>query len=286
MTSDRFGQRRNVVDISSARSSATLAVSPAELRARWRSAATEAGWSFAGDWWVPAVDAVTESICAGADPRAPVQRLGLARADAGVDMNEALVDIEALWRVLQYLDLSVQPLQLAAFVHAAAIGWAEQSDLQLRGTPCEDPLTALASAEYLATRLGEVYRQGSASGRSVARSHALVVVSLMDAPPVNLWVEPDPTATWDAAMHMVLVSEAMHRVFSAGETIAEIRPTTAVALVTRDQTLPVRVSLLRELIERDRLSGAGQRKSSVGVWVEGLPSALRPAVQLLRELGR
>lgn len=272
-----------------------IEIAPLEFRARWRRASTAHGWNFPSDWWVPAIDAITEAGARGDDVAPGFTRLGRARAAAGVPMVETLADVGAFCSVIDDLLVasSIAPrrctLDRASVMQASAVGWAEGVGLQefLMG---EDPLTRLVRPAYLTIRLGEVYREANARGEQAGRTHALVVVSLLN----GAHEEPDDrvasaqslTETMARPRQMTFIAQTLYSVFSAGQTLAALSPTTAVALVERDGELAVRINLLRDLIEQYRIHHVAQPEFTAGVWLEGLPTSLHNAVSLLAELRR
>src|SRR4051794_41733366 len=117
------------------------------LRESWRAGSAAAGWAFPQDWWSAPVDAVLESVLAGAPVEGPGQELGRSRAEAGVGIAEALDDVRVLARI------HPQPLLLpnleSDMLRAVAVGWAEHACLRGADASCEDPLTQLVTPGYL-----------------------------------------------------------------------------------------------------------------------------------------
>ncbi len=180
-------------------------------------------------------------------------------------------------------------LDATTIVQVTATGWAERISVAGAGAEALDPLTQLARPNYLPVRLGEIYRAAKANGESVCHTHAIVVVSLLHASDRGDRFDPagsSPFETIDRSRHMVTLSGILHNVFSSGETLASLGPSTAAVIAVRDRALAGRVTCLRELLERERLSHSAPYLPSVGVWLEGLPTSLRHAVQLLGELKR
>lgn len=301
----RLGQPTGAADIRGA-------VDAAGLRDDWRRISLESGWCFPQDWWAPAVDAVVEALLAGRDPAAAGIQLGAARADAGVGMAEALDDIHALYAALesaitpaaepddaggavpQSAEVDSDELDLSVLMRSVAVGWADHAAASEGGTPCEDALTRLATSAYLRTRLAELYREAERSGRPIGTERALVVVALDDRstdPPVGRAAAGErgrsgSNREWDRVVRMVVVADAMRATFSGGETLASIGSGHAVACVGRDELLPRRVGLLRELVERQRLADPARGGLAIRAWVEGLPTSLPAALALLDDLRR
>lgn len=239
-----------------------------QVRARWRAASVRGGWMYAEDWWVPAVDALAEALAEGGDGIPALEQLGRQRAEAGVDVAETLGDIYALFAAIR---LGAVPLFV---VRALALGWTEVACQP--GESCTDPLTSLTTVAYLRTRLAEVY-QAAREDRQVCASHALVVVALER--PANRAI-----SWWERLSRMMLVAESLRHTFRAGQTLCVAGSTVAVALTERDSALPVRVAVLRELVERQIASLSDQ--AGARVWVERLPLRLADALALLEEFRR
>ena len=90
------------VTVRSGRGRSAEATTPSApvLRRAWSAASAAAGWRTPSDWAHPAVDAVCEVLADGGDVWACAQRLGAARAAAGVGLGEALADIDAVIEVV------------------------------------------------------------------------------------------------------------------------------------------------------------------------------------------
>jgi hypothetical protein len=234
------------------------------LRDDWRAASLRAGWAFPRDWWVPAVEAVVDALVEGRDLATPCARLGRARADAGVGLDEALTDLATL----PGGHAAVHPL-----VRALAAGWAEVACEPATTGVCEDPLTGLTTPAYLRTRLAEVYREAERTAVSVPSSHALVVVAIA---PVN-------GSRLLTMSRLLLVGGALRDTFSGGETLSAVGPARALALAQRQDSLPAQVCALRQLLA-ERLRQAGSAPARV--WIERLPPSQAGACHLLTELAR
>jgi hypothetical protein len=254
---------------------------PRALRERWRLATLAAGWPFPGDWELPAVDAVCEAAAEGRDWTPALSLLGRARAASGAGLAETLQDLAALHAVLRHPgnarpavdDPDTVPTRL---VRATAIGWADVTLAEVGMNQVIEPLTGLATAGYLRTRLGEIYRSARAEGRPVGDRHALVLVAL-DLRRVHGWTRLVP---------MLLAAEAIREVFDGGQTHAAVGPSVAAVLCRRDHRLPARIRLLRSLV--GELLAADPDASSAGpprVWLERLPDDHAAACDLVARLG-
>lgn len=266
-----------------------------QLRSMWRTASRERGWRFPGDWWTPAVDAVTEAVISGGDLAERCTRLGLARAIAGVSMDETLSDVvamAALVRALQshpthqFSEKTTQ-IEVVELVKAAAIGWAEDATFTHADGQADD-LGSLPDCSYLSIRLGEVAAEAESRGSRLGEGYAFVVVSLLGPS----YAEDEPLGlqerveSWDHSWQMSQLTDDVRSVFSAGETIVQAGPTRAIVLARRSSNLAAQVSALRGLIEGRRFSDTQTQPPMVGIWVEGLPDSLRQARLLLADLRR
>ena len=276
------------------------------LRGRWRAASLAAGWTVPGDWWVPAVDAVAEAVGDGRDAAASCTRLGRARAEAGVGLEEAFADLAALHGALDAdgprgLDAgaahgpgpggtggprgsgsargagAVPTEAPAGLVRALALGWTEVACTPGGAAGCEDPMTGLVTLPYLRTRLGEVYREAERLGMPPARTAAFVVTDPGEPVPVP-GLPPDLARLG----RELTVAESVRAVFSGGETLCGHGPSRVLALVGRGPDLGPRVTVLRRLLA-DRLPPADR---PARVWVEGLPPTVDAAYRLTDEFGR
>jgi hypothetical protein len=255
---------------------------PVALREAWRTESAGSGWSRPDDWWAPEVDALAEAVAStgpvGAAEAAgwlpACDRLGRARADAGVGLGETLDDLCALWRLLP---AGAPPLPV---VRAVAEAWADAGLRHLATSTCEDPLTGLASPAYLRTRLAEVYREAERGGVPVPDSHALLVVAA--EPPDADPDDPDATGAsgWRMLRHRLAVGVCLRSALSGGETLASLSATSAVGLVGRGPQLPPMLAGLRHGLT------AHAALRPVRIWLERLPTRLDEAYTLLSDLAR
>lgn len=214
------------------------------LRMRWRTASLAAGWPFPSDWGVRAVDAVCRAVAVGEDLTEPLGRLGAARAEAGVGLAGALLDVAALHAVStdEGTDGLVSPDQDAVpawLLRPVALGWADVQAEYTVGREVQDPLTGLTTVSYLRTRLHEVYRGAFAAGRPVDSDHVLITVSLDISP---------ETGGYPLMMAMVLAADVLRDVFDSGETVSLLRSDTAAVLAPREPCLEARCDRVRALV--------------------------------------
>lgn len=249
------------------------------LRARWRRASLASGWRFPGDWALPEVDAVCMAVLRDGKPDVPLARLARARAAAGADLAETLVDLAALHAVLAEReglghvspDIDSTPSRL---LRVAALAWADVATGRLADAGVIDPLTGLPSAAYLRTRLGELYRLPA---RGAAADHTLLVVSM------NL----SEVAGWPRLTAMILLGDALRTVFDGGETLASLGPSTAAALLPRDGRVMSRVVLLRRtLCERLSVDTELDAIGAPRLRMLRLPATHESACEFVSHLGR
>ncbi|RIJ76859.1 GGDEF domain-containing protein [Nakamurella silvestris] len=249
------------------RSIRTTDVHPRTLRMRWWERTAVSGWSFPSDWPDPAVDAVCEAIADGGDVRAGAERLGAARAAAGVSLGETLADVDAL--IALGADQHAEVLR-----RAVSLGWADRAVAPR--SEVSDPLTGLSSADYLKVRLGELYRGAEVGRGSLDDTHALVVVRM----------DLSGREVWQRALPMILVGDALRTVFDGGQTLARVGGSSAVAVAERSAHLSRRVRLVANLIDVQLAADPEISARSPRVWVESLPPGYGAALDLVGELGR
>ena len=249
---------------------------PRNLRERWRAATLTAGWPFPSDWALPAVDSLCEAVAAGLDPVPPLARLGRARAESGAGLAETLQDIAVLHAVLRHGGagpVAFDPDQVpSGLVRSVALGWADVAFAEIATTQVVDGLTGLATAGYLRTRLGEIYRAADVAGRPAGERHVLLIVAL----------DLTRLTGWTRFVPMVLAAEAMREVFDGGQTHAVLGPSVAAVLTRLDDRLPARTVRLRSLISE--LLAADPDATAAGpprLWQERLPDEYQQACELV-----
>lgn len=245
----------------------TTTLTSAELQNLWFVQSNDAGWGFASDWHDPAIDALCEACLRSENLWPAAERLGFARADAGVSLGETLADVDGLAVVLPGLATDV-------LHRAVSLGWADRMMVPI--VSVFDPLTGLVSPDYLRTRLGEVYRAAEVAGTKVSVSHALVVVRM----------DLTGRAGWDRITPLILSGDAMRTVFDGGQTLARLADHMAVALTDREVMLARRARLLTEMVAQRLVRDDRRPSSGPRVWIERLPDSLPAAIDLIGELSR
>jgi hypothetical protein len=247
-------------------------ISVASLRDAWRSRSQASCWWRPDDWWCPAVDALVETVVAELDPLPAAERLGRARADAGVGIVETVDDIAALYSVLTAQE---PPLMILRSLMA---GWVDTSLAPVRSGSCEDALTGLATPAYLRTRLTEIYRAGRLDGSGPGSSHALVII---DAGGVT-------ADLWSRVTRMCVLADGLRSVFPGGETMTLTGPGTVVVLCERTTDFSGRLAklhaLMGELPPSQETGPDRQDEPPPRMWVEALPPQLQQGLALLDEL--
>ncbi|MFD6948977.1 hypothetical protein A6A08_02950 [Nocardiopsis sp. TSRI0078] len=232
------------------------AVRAPQLRAPWGRRIREAGWEPPEEWWTPTVNAVCDAFASGSDLVGPCRRLGEARARLGTGIGQSLDGLSVFTALAGWHS---PPL---ALVRALAEGWADAGPGR---ESCQDPLTGLATAGYLRTRLGELYRS-TGGGAPPATGYRLVVVVLGPA--------ADP---WQRAARLSVLSHELCRFFTRGESVCLLgRGRIAVVAPESD-------GLDREL---GGLCRGTAWEYGAAVWAVALPPAYEEAWDLVAGLER
>lgn len=213
-------------------------------------------------------DAVAEALVAGRSPVPACAVVGRDLARDGASLGEALSGLGAA-----YAAVAAGAPDFAA-AEALSVAWSEATLDFLHDVTCEDPLTGLASAPHLRTRLAEVYRGADRAGTSVRRTHALVVVEVPRRR--DGLVEAAPA--FGRALGLAAVAEVLRGVFTGDETVARLGSERVAALVDRTDTLGDSVARVRGRLGRLDLP------THALVWIEGLPGQRDLAIRLLAEL--
>ncbi|MTD14140.1 GGDEF domain-containing protein [Nakamurella sp. YIM 132087] len=238
-----------------------------ELHDEWRLRTTSLAWTFPADWEDPAVEALCEAIDEGGNIWPAAERLGRARAAAGVSLAEALADIDVLATI-------TDPRYTESLRRAVSLGWADR--VTAPPAAVSDPLTGLVTPEYLKVRLAEIYRAAEVEGGAVPDSSALVVVRL----------DLTDRTGWQRVLPMILSADVMRSVFDGGRTLAQLGPSVAVVLTDRDAVLARRARLLATMIGSQLAVDPAASIPDPQVWIENLPPTYNSALDLLGELGR
>jgi hypothetical protein len=244
---------------------------PAVLIKSWRAESLASAWSDAAYWWSPAVDALADALAdavndSGSDPRAASDQLGRQRAAAGIYLDEARADVEVAARLA-----GLPSAQIVDLVDALTIGWIDRMLDTYFTSACVDPLTGLASLPYLLTRLAEVYAEARQRQASVPEEFAFVVVQTTGG-----------RAPIDSNLQLTAVQAALRSAFAGGQTLAQVGPSCAVALVRRDDEHMITslVLLHAEIGEAER----ERRVSRPRIWIERLPDRAEDLPAQLRQL--
>ncbi|WP_298455089.1 hypothetical protein [uncultured Cellulomonas sp.] len=245
---------------------------PPDVRERWQSSSVASVWLRPADWYHPAVDALVEAVLDGSDPVPAAERLGAARAAAGVGISETIDDLACLFRALGD---DAPPLEL---VRAVCEGWAADHAAAPALTHCIDPDSGLPTAEYLGVRLGETYGSAQRAGARATETHALLVVD----------VEAQPLAPWSRIVRSAIVGEGLTLLYGEGYPMAALGRGVFAVLVERASDLgPQALELRTRLAEHARSHGAQDLvRQPPRVWLEPLPDSRTRAVELLEHLGR
>lgn len=241
----------------------------AGVRAVWRATTMAEVWLRPGDWDHPAVDAVVEAVVEGRPSEVAITRLGFARGQAGVGLEEALDDVACGFRAAS-VELSPEA------VRAAAVGWAKGQEAggAVSGVrdAVRDATTGLPTADYVGERLRETY------GAGIAEAYCLVVID----------VGVDGLGPWERTARAAAVGQALEHTFGEGHPAAALSAGVYVVLCERRTVTPEITRATRRIVERqgDILGLADTLRRPTRVWVERLPASHTAAVDLLRTLGR
>jgi hypothetical protein len=218
----------------------------------------------------PGFEALADALAFDGSAVAAAAEIGHASAASGASLDELLGEVAECCLTV---GVTEPPF---AVVRAAAVAWSEASLRYLHGQSCDDPLTGLASLSHLRSRLAELYRQASFTGRSITDTHAFVIVE--SRPP-----HETGEGRVDRALWMAEVSECLRSVYAGGETLGRLTDVRAAALVERTDQLGESITVLRSLLLDWRVDEVAPRPR---VWIEGLPASQDSAIALLDELAR
>jgi hypothetical protein len=179
------------------------------LRRRWQAktyARTNLVWA---EWNDPTVDQVIDDLTAGRDPWLSLRELVRARSRAGMSIHTVVHDLGAL----READ-STEGTRALASLDAAVLleDWYEEVVSRQRRESVQDPLTGLATSEFLKQYLRQLYHS-LASLALPDFGHHLIIVDLPDSlTGANLM-----SAQLDSA-------SLLSQVFNQGWTIAVFNP--------------------------------------------------------------
>jgi hypothetical protein len=147
---------------------------PEPLRRRWQAQSyerTNLGWA---EWNDPAVDQVIDDVTAGRDPWLSLRALVRARSRAGMSIQVVVRDLGALRDV----DTTGGTRSLDSLDAAVLLeDWYEEELARQHRECVQDPLTGLATSEFLKQYLRQLY-QSVASLALPDFGHHLVLVDL------------------------------------------------------------------------------------------------------------
>lgn len=200
-----------------------------------------------------------------ADIASVAHEVGASAANLGSPLQEVLDQLERA-----YASKGAKPAY--EVVRALTVAWSEAALVHHHEQSCEDPLTALSTLAHLRSRLGDLYRGAERSGYAVGDAYSLVVVELPRVESANMLSD---------SLAMLEMAEAMRTVYSGDETIAQVSPRRAVALVESERTDRSTLELLQILIRRQTNGNAEPR-----FWIESPPRSAAGIGWLLSELAR
>ena len=249
-----------------------LTAAPApSLRERWQEQSVESVWLRPGDWYHPAVDALTEALSHDIDPTGAARRLGSVRGAAGVGIAEALDDVAVLYHLLER-----EPGMDA--VRALCEGWAEAIDATPVLGSCIDAESGLPTVEYLAVRLGETYGEAHRHAHHAFSTHCLVLVDVAaaDLPP------------WRRMARSAAMGRALSAALGTGHPMAALGGGAFAVLVERDLDLGQTVKRMRDQVNdhAHTMEVSDLLRQPPRIWIEPLPETYPRAVDLLHHLHR
>ena len=241
------------------------------LRDRWREATITDVWLRPGDWFHPAVDALTEALSHGTTPLPAARRLGEVRGQTGVGIGEGIDDLAALYRLL---DTTPDVDLLREFCE----GWALAVDSAPTQIGCIDPESGLPTADYLAVRLGETYSQANRHAHHAFVTHALLIVDIANG-------ELPP---WRRMARSAAMGHALTAAMGPGYPMAALGGGAFAVLVARDLDLGETVRRMRDEVEDHAaaLDVGDLLRTPPRVWIEPLPETHARSVDLLSHLRR
>lgn len=241
------------------------------LREKWRTRTVENVWLRPGDWYHPAVDALTEALTSDGSPAPAAHRLGEMRGSTGVGIAETLDDFAVLYEVVG----AEPPLEC---VRALCEGWATALENAPVRASCIDPESALPTVDYLSVRLAETYGAARRHAHHAFVTHALLLVD----------VALGDNHPWRRAARSAAMGRALMAALPPGHPMAALGGGAFVILVTRDWDLGGIVTKLREEVNAHatELAIGELLRQPPRIWVEPLPETHDRAVDLLEHLRR
>ena len=243
----------------------------AALREQWRTETVESVWLRPGDWYHPAIDALTEALAAGTSANAAAYRLGQVRGAAGVGIAETLDDVGVLYRLVARdpgLDV----------VRSLCEGWASSLEAAPMQAACIDPESGLPTLEYLVVRLGETYGAATKHAHHAFVTHCLVMVDVAtsDLPP------------WRRMARSAAMGRALTAALAPGHPMAALGGGAFAILVARDWDLGETVRHMRDQVNEhaEALHITDLVRQPPRIWIEPLPETHDRAVDLLSHLRR
>lgn len=216
---------------------------------------------------VPAgFEALADSLLLDGEAVAAAHEIGRAAASRGALLDDVMADVEKTYQVAGLGEPAFE------VVRSLALAWSEGSLQYLHAASCSDPLTGLSTLAHIRTRVAELYREASLTGRSVPLSQALLVIE----------IGPSAEPQLDRAMRLVDVVELARAVYPGEETIGRLGPSRVVVVVRRTDRLGDQVAMLRGLLA-DWHGSTGIRSR---LWTERLPASMESADYLLDDLAR
>ena len=241
------------------------------LREQWRAETVESVWLRPGDWYHPAVDALTEALSAGASTLAAASRLGEVRGAAGVGIAETLDDVAVLFRLVGR-DPGLE------VVRALCEGWSGAIEAAPVQAACTDPESGLPTLDYLGVRLGETYGAAGKHAHYAFHTHCLVLID----------VATQDLTPWRRMARSAAMGRALTSAMAPGHPMAALGGGAFAVLAARDWDLGEAVRRMRAQVNEQAatLQITDLLRQPPRIWIEPLPETHERAVELLNQLRR
>ncbi|GGC07000.1 hypothetical protein [Cellulomonas carbonis] len=241
------------------------------LREQWRARTVEHVWLRPGDWYHPAVDALTEALTTGFAAAPAAFRLGEMRGSTGVGIAEALDDLAIVYE----LSGVEPPLEV---VRALCEGWAAAIESVPVSAGCIDPESGLPTVDYLSVRLMETYGTARRHAHHAFTTHCLVLVD----------VAVGDIHPWRRAARSAAMGRALTAALPTGHPMASLGGGAFAVLMARDWDLGETVRVLRDEVDLQaaELQIGELLRQPPRIWIEPLPETHDRAVELLEQLRR
>ncbi len=217
---------------------ASSGADPADRRSAWYAASHRRLGLTEAAWYDPAVEQVLDALDRDEAIEDAVAELGTARGQAGFDLREIVLDLDALAEVLPRTE--VDHLGGGGTISALS-AWADAFIDRAHPPACVDALTGLVTPAYLRVRLGELHRECAERGILPTAAYAIVVIGPGRAPPTPL----------ARLTHRLRAARCVRDWFPGGETACHLDADRLAILAPVDDRLGPRTRGLAEDLADD-----------------------------------